>query len=140
MPQTDTIPVSASVASTGLGIRYIGDYAYAYGGLVQINDTAVTHLSFTTGAGIISAKISMTGAVKATDINNGEAVLFICYLNDEAVFNVKLNPKLEGLPGETIIPIIIPPLTKVEIKATSVSTAADYVCSCILAGRVYGAE
>ena len=139
MAEAEGIPPTASVASVGPGIRYLGDYAYAYGGLVQINDSAVTHLSFTTGSGIISAKISMTGAVKATDINNGEAVLFICYLNDLAVFNVKLNPKLEGLPGETIMPIIIPPFTKVEVQATSVSTAADYVCSCVLAGRVYDA-
>lgn len=140
MPETDTIPVSASIASTGLGIRYIGNYAYAYGGLIQINDVATTHLSFTSGAGLIAAKISMTGAVKAADINNGEAVLFICYLNDLAVFNVKLNPKNEGMPDEATIPIIIPPLTKVEVKVTSVSTAADYVCACVLVGRVYGAE
>ena len=137
MAKAEGIPPTASVVLPGLSLNYAGDFVYAFGGLIQINDSAVTHLSFTSGTGIISAKISMTGAVKASDINNGEAVLFICYLNDSAVFNVKLNPKLEGLPGETIMPIIIPPFTKVEVQATSVSTAADYVCSCVLAGRVY---
>ena len=35
MPETDTIPVSASVASTGLGIRYIGEHCYAYSGTIE---------------------------------------------------------------------------------------------------------
>ena len=36
MPETDTIPVSASVASTGTGIRYIGDNAYAISGQIGV--------------------------------------------------------------------------------------------------------
>ena len=132
---------SASVAATGLGIRYVGgDWAYALSGLIQIADTAQTHLDFISGSGIIAAKVSMTGPVKAADVNNGEAIVFICYFNDLAVFNVKLNPKGEGMPGESTIPIIIPPLTEVKITALSNSNAADYVTSCVLAGRVYGAE
>ena len=53
MPETDTIPVSASIASTGTGIRYIGDYAYAYSGIVQASGSDTTALDFTTGSGVI---------------------------------------------------------------------------------------
>ena len=58
MPETDTIPVSASVASTGKGIRYIGDYAYAYSGTDAITAAAgeTTKLEFTTGSGLIVAQ------------------------------------------------------------------------------------
>ena len=56
MPETDTIPVSASVASTGPGIRYIGDHAYAYSGVITVNNTTTTLLDFTTGVGYIVAK------------------------------------------------------------------------------------
>ena len=58
MPETDTIPVSASVASTGKGIRYIGDYAYAYSGKIVINNETVDFLDFTSGAGYIVAKLT----------------------------------------------------------------------------------
>ena len=52
MPDTDTIPVSASVASTGPGIRYIGDHAYANNN-ASATDTETTILEFTTGTGYI---------------------------------------------------------------------------------------
>ena len=59
MPATDTIPVSASVASTGKGIRYIGDYAYAYSGTIEVTGTTteITMLEFTTGSGLIKAEL-----------------------------------------------------------------------------------
>ena len=63
MPETDTIPVSASVASTGLGIRYIGDYAYAFSGPVQNAGTgsaSTTLLNFTSGSGIIVGTVDFT--------------------------------------------------------------------------------
>ena len=69
MPETDTIPVSASVASTGPGIRYIGDYAYAYSGLIETDNTISNLLDFTTGAGIIQGRVQFnideTGAGEA---------------------------------------------------------------------------
>ena len=55
MPETDTIPVSASIASTGKGIRYIGSHAYAYSGSVGVDNNETTLLEFTTGAGYITA-------------------------------------------------------------------------------------
>ena len=58
MPETDTIPVSASVASTGLGIRYIGDWAYANSGWLSVATGADTVLlDFTSGAGMIKADL-----------------------------------------------------------------------------------
>jgi len=140
MAEPDVVPTSASIASTGKGIRYIGNWAMAYSGLLQISNTDVTHLDFTSGAGLISGSISMTGPVLATDINNGENILFICYFNDLAIFNVKMNPAGEGMPGDTTIPIIIPPLTRVVVKAKSTATSANYKTSCVMVGRVYGAE
>ena len=59
MTDTDTIPVSASVASTGKGIRYIGDYAYAYSGNYEANTTVIEGIiDFTSGAGVIVVFVS----------------------------------------------------------------------------------
>ena len=58
MPEPDTIPVSASIASTGPGIRYIGDYAYANSGWLAVATGADTVLlDFTSGAGMIKADL-----------------------------------------------------------------------------------
>ena len=57
MTEADVIQPSASVASTGLGIRYIGDYAYAYSGIQSIDNNETTQLEFRTGGGVIVATI-----------------------------------------------------------------------------------
>ena len=59
MPETDTIPVSASIASTGKGIRYIGDYAYAYSGALVLETSLIDFLNFTTGTGFIVGKVQI---------------------------------------------------------------------------------
>ena len=60
MPETDTIPVSASIASTGLGIRYIGEHAYAYSGVNLLTNSETSYLDFTTGSGYIVGKIKIS--------------------------------------------------------------------------------
>jgi len=112
--------------------------AYAYSGLVQIATSDVTHLEFSTNSEYFVGTVTLTGPVNASDINNGENILFIGYLNEIAIFNVKLNPAGEGMPGDAIIPIVIPPFTLVEIKAKSSSSGAGYQTSCLLVGKVYG--
>ena len=61
MPETDVIPTSASVASTGLGIRYIGDHAYALAGEYTADTTTQTVLDFTTGTGYIDGEFRLSG-------------------------------------------------------------------------------
>ena len=57
MPETDTIPVSASIASTGKGIRYIGNWAYALSGKVACDNTGATIIESITGSGFIIANL-----------------------------------------------------------------------------------
>ena len=50
----EPIQPGASIAATGLGIRYIGNYAYAYSGPVAADNTAggTALLDFTSGSGV----------------------------------------------------------------------------------------
>ena len=75
MPETDTIPVSASVASTGKGIRYIGDYAYFYGGANSASTTAENHIDFTSGAGFIVGRVYVNGSIESGS-GSGEITTF----------------------------------------------------------------
>ena len=80
MPETDTIPVSASVASTGKGIRYIGNWAYALSGPVNVDNTETDLLNFTTGSGVIHATIQFNYI-----IISGDDFQYKVYFNDEEV-------------------------------------------------------
>ena len=130
-------PVGGSFTGPAEALEIIGNHAYGYSGLQQINNSEVTHLDFTSGNYLFVGTVSMTGPVNAGDINNGENILFKCYLNSVAIFNIKMNPAGEGMPGDATIPIIIPAYTEVQVKAVSSSTSANYFTSCVVAGRIY---
>ena len=110
MTDTDTIPVSASIASTGKGIRYIGDYAYAYSGVITsagAGSADTTYLLFTTGSGLIVGQIRISNA----DSGNGERFGQIL-LNDIVVIDLKSDTAPDWSSSVYPLDIIIPPFTK----------------------------
>jgi hypothetical protein len=130
---------SVSVAATGLGIRYLGDYAYAFSGLVACDDSGVSLLDFTTGSGIISGKFQFLYASSSTDAYN-----YIVEFNGEEVIHYRVFGSTDTngehqLPSD--IPIVIPPFTHIKATSTNVagnSNSTNQVAN--LVGRVYGAE
>ena len=139
MPETDTIPVSASIASTGLGIRYIGDHCYAFGGLTEATEDPTTVISFTSGSGYIvgvfqvnaaydddnpaAASIATLGAIKF----NGITIAIIGCGGGTP----------DRRPSSVTQDVIIPPRTQVVCEIDSVTTADRYN-SLTFTGRVYG--
>jgi len=138
MPQPDVIPTSASIASTGLGVRYIGNWAYAYSGLIASSGTEgspISILEFTTGAGLIVAKFS---CCKSDSV--AERGLFAVSLNGAIVakqfFRAASTAYDETFP--MVFKIIIPPVTEVQLLSGFENPAGDVTGS--MTGRVYGAE
>ena len=134
MPETDTIPVSASVASTGTGIRYIGDYAYAYSGVISVVDGNETELlGFTTGSGVIVAE-------------------YVFYYAGDSPYNAMYKVKMNGeIVGQYIVgdadsytnpagslPLIIPPRTLCSFTADQITSTSTFTQAVSLTGRVYG--
>jgi len=139
MPHTDTIPVSASVVSTGLGIRYIGNWAYAYSGTINVTATPINLLEFTSGAGIIVGKLKVMQSTAAAE---GDDVLASLLFNEIYIFRMVLgkNAFNEFDPSSiTATDIIIPPFTLVQVELDNLSGNASDM-SALLTGRVYGAE
>ena len=136
MAEPDAIPVSASVASTGLGIRYIGNYAYALSGPVVSSSGTdapnVLLLDFTTGSGFIVSKILFVSTVASNNklffkiSFNGISILEQTASN---YYEVNISP----------MQMIIPPFTRVEIYWGVGNETADKG-TCVISGRVYGAE
>ena len=140
MPHTDTTPVSASVASIGTSIRYVGNWVYAYSGGKQVNGGAqVLHLDFTSGSGIIVGQFMFSGPCLPANLPTGQVTLFRIKFNNEIVNLIKVETVSEDMPSILVMPIVIPPVTHVVIQAENGDSTANMVTSCNLTGRVYGA-
>ena len=136
MPHTDTIPVSASTASTGKGIRYISNWAYGYSGVVGAAQTPEPLLDFTSGSGFILAQFQLVAAVEVSD--NFE---FIMTLNDIEVYKQRLTNTVQLYPyGFEPIQLLLPPQTayKATLANLTSDTSRDWCLT--MTGRVYGAE
>ena len=135
MPETDTIPVSASIASTGKSIRYIGDHAYAYSGSVGVDNNETTLLEFTTGAGYITA-IFQPFYFQTNETDN---IKYDITFNDILIAGLQLTDATAYTPYEAIN-LIIPARTMVKVTALNTSTTASRAVGVSITGRVYGAE
>ena len=138
MTAADVIQPSASTASTGKGIRYIGNWAYAYSGLISSSGSEgspISILEFTTGAGIIVAKFSCC----KSDANT-ERGLFAITLNGAVVAKQFFRTNQAGY-DETfpmVFKILLPPFTKVQLLSGFENPTGDVTGS--MTGRVYGAD
>jgi len=134
MAQTDTIPVSASVASTGKGIVYShnGYWAGWSGEEALPANTEVQLFDFTSPYSFLLTEIIFSANIIATSAND---IQFKILLNDLIVYNVFETAAVDrgGNLGEWPKPkLILPPNSKVEIimrqnEDVSVTAAAIIV-------------
>ena len=126
---------SASVAATGLGIRYIGGYVYAYSGSLNSDGTNdVQQLLFTSGSGIIVGTINWN----RNDNSNDDSLQRIL-LNGTQLLGFYVSGGTTA-PDRNPLPIIIPPFSKVDVRFSRVGGSETIASMCSIIGRVYGAE
>ena len=137
MPETDTIPVSASTASPGLGIRYIADRCFAYSGLHPAAQAPVTILDFTTGSGLIVGEFELHGFVDDDAPGSRSSATAKISFNGEGIAIISTvayrSPMFDQLK------VIIPPFTIVSVSLDGETDSPDMYGSVTLTGRVYGA-
>ena len=133
--EPEAVPANASVASTGLGIRYVQDWAYASSGKIGCNNTGATLLEFTTGTGIIVAHLEM---FNWGDVSTNEDMSFLFSLNDEDVGYVRLGSSVEHYRNP--IKMLVPPFTKFKVFGKNEASTSANSLAVLLSGRVYGAE
>jgi len=133
-----SVTPEASIASVGKGIRYVGNWAYAYSGLIASSGTEGTPISileFTTGAGVIVGEFS---CCKSDSVS--ERGLFAVTLNGVIVakqfFRTASTAYDETFP--MVFKVILPPLTEVQLLSGFENQPGDVTGS--MTGRVYGAE
>ena len=139
MTEADDIQPSASIASTGKGIRYIGEYCYAYSGVIDLaGATTATQLEFTTGSGLISGEY--TFGADANDIDSNAYLGFLIYLNNILMYQRSLRAASSGnwnIFGP--LPLIIPPFTTVKVESETTDSGGTTHTYGDFTGRVYGA-
>ena len=139
MTEADVIQPSASTASTGLGIRYIGNHVYAYNNLAAAQSDTVV-LDFVTGAGYIVGTIQFNGYIQTTNPSTGSVGTCNVQFNGQTVINFKTETELEtSAPHSVVQDILIPPFTSVEVSLRSGAAEAAQIATIGIAGRVYGA-
>ena len=139
MTEADVIQPSASIASTGKGLRYVGGYVYAYSGAIELaaTTTEYTMLEFNHKGGIIVGKLRIGSHEQTND-----AIVGKLYFNNQIIDGIYTDGTQDYPSVSAIEPIffIIPPATevKVTIERLSGSTTPDMFA--VLTGRVHGAE
>jgi len=129
-----SITASTYSATTGLGIRYVGNWVFAYSGAVQDAASSAPDtdcLDFTSGSGIIVARVNWS-----TNYAGNADMHLLINLNDIAVYQSVLTTT--NTVQDQPIDIIIPPFTRFNFKWGIVGQTKDL--SVMLTGRVYGAE
>ena len=134
MTAADVIQPSASVASTGLGIRYIGDWAYGYSGVVGADTADTLIMEFTTGSGFIDMKL-----VIMNSSGSGDDFIYSIYLNDVISLKWYALGVQDPLAGKNPIPLLLPPFTKFTLRADNQGSGTKRDHTANFVGRVYGA-
>ena len=142
MTEADVIQPSASIASPGLGLRYIGkEHCYAFSGTFAAKTTDQTLLDFTTGSGYIIATLTMTAPFRmlAGSLVDGRIRGFQLDFNGQTVGMYKIDSQQEDMPSVVEAQILIPPFTAVVLTCLDDTAATTYLGTANLTGRVYGA-
>ena len=138
MVEAEGIPPTASVASVGPGLRYIGSHCYALSGFFAASTTEQIALDFTSGEGYIYGYIQLNGAV------DDDSPAFATLTSLRVTFNGLNVFILTAGIGDHLSErsvrqkIIIPPETAVVGTLDHAGAAADNYSSVVLTGRVYG--
>ena len=140
MTEADVIQPSASIASTGKGIRYIQEYAYCFSGTFQASTSAATMLSFTSGSGVILGEFTFNGQIYYIDGTAGGHSVFKISFNGVIIHLTKCDTAGNDSPVQTFQRVIIPPNTSVLVECISSENNANELLTATFTGRVYGAE
>jgi len=137
MAEAEGIPPTASTASVGLGLRYIGEHCYALSGTFSASTNPQTTLEFTTGAGYILGRFQFSGMFNPATATNGSTGGCLITFNEIDTLILKVDGAEEEMPSYQFEDVIIPPFTSVKAVIDSSSNDADRVGTVNLTGRVY---
>jgi len=128
---------SGGTAGTGQGLNYVGDFAYAYSGVVGVAPTETTMLDFSTGGSLFVGTVQFLYATQA-DAAPGDDCFYKLEINGESILQYldtgysSSNSRSPHDPN----PIIIAPFSR--LTATGEMGSSNTINQvCLIVGRVY---
>jgi len=134
MALAEALPPDASTASTGLGLRYIGEHCMAYSGQIAYTQVETTALNFTTGDGYILARFGFSFAVDSSD----DAYITVYFNDIKVIQHLSERGQNRDDWAYTDIRLIIPPFTIVKTTVRNGPSGSLDGFFSYLTGRVYG--
>jgi len=138
MVLAEPLPPDASTASTGRGIRYIGEHCYAFSGTYAASTNPQTTLNFTTGMGYIVGRFQFNGMFNPATAASGSTGGCLITFNDMDTLILKVDGAEEDMPSYASEDVIIPPFTHVVAVIDASDNDAAQVGTTNFTGRVYG--
>ena len=105
----------ANPSGTGSSLNYIGNRVYAYSGAVSVNNIETTLLEFSTGSEAITMNLQFS------DISGPDNYDHFIYLNSEVIFIYRSEGGANRTEPDNLIPLVIPPYTRVKCTAQNAS-------------------
>ena len=130
-------PLGVSNSFTGPqeALEIAGDHAYAYSGLVTVNNNTVTSLTFTTGNFLFAGQLQTTGNM--AQMAGNTIVTTELSLNGSKIIRSMWHSQSAGEDASNdLFPIIIPAYTIVLVEL-SINESADRELFSTLTGRIY---
>ena len=135
----EPVQPGASIASTGLGIRIVGEHVYGYSGLLTATTSYQEVLSFQSSSGYIVGILQLNSGIDAAAPGNRVTNAANIIFNGITIARVAAGTNTDDSPTSQTQDLIIPPLTIVSVEVDS-SASSDRQFSVTFVGRVYGAE
>jgi len=133
MAEAEGIPPTASVASVGPSIRYAGNWAYAYSGIIAVPDSLTTLINSTSGSGIIVARFQFF-----LHANTGNNFEYTVKLNNQIILEYGTAGGTTGSSEpDNPMHVIIPPFTQVTVQVINLDSSTPQDNTAIMTGRVY---
>jgi len=123
--------VGANPAGTGKSLQTIGNFAYAYSGVILVGQKN-TLLEFETGAYLFVGTIQYMVGEDTTD-----NIVFETTLNSEIVTG-SLNETAQSPNPLNPIPVVLPAYSRVSCDGTNFTGGqTDRKCYAVIQGRIY---
>ena len=128
----EQIGSNAIFTGTQKGLSIISNHAYAFSGLIDIQNTSDTYLLFDTGK-------YMSGHFQLyTASNTAEQIQWDVYFNDILIIRFNQEGRGSAYRGQGVDnDIIIPPLTRVKVTGLNTGASTPVHGLAVFTGKVY---
>ena len=128
-------PVGGSFTGPAEALEITGDHAYAYSGLITVNNNTVISLSFNSGNFLFVGQLQTTGNM--ANMGGNTIVTTELSLNGSKIIKSSWHNQSAGEDASNdLFPIIIPAYTTVLVELT-INEAEDRELFSTLTGRIY---